>query len=631
MRQFQCSPLQEKQLLELEISHNPTPFKPVSVTHGFDIGSQQTTRFFSNGDEETLNAFRLLRFFEDASLPFSLPRIDIGVNGANSAIKRVSRIAPYWSMTTMLRTRNKKSSELIFTRESLSQFESSFIDNLAKRYIKLLSSYLNEENSMYEYGVVLPEVLSRLCCRATLPVRDELTGLLLQIYSNKNSHNKLESIDKLVKRLMDSFSDNEVFNRIGTITEISSYTISDDISQMRFFNYPNPFNFFIGLSSLNITSRNHDVRVPNDIVKAFLLALESKNKNAKLNAISTLVTLNDLKLLNKNQVKSFLAKLLSDKDRYGLPKNTDYYASAFLEIYSDNTEFEKNFRKYLSALSPLVQANTDNPSSFTISGRPDKFTTELTISSKKIKFTNNELYQYAQKLIKWWQDDKTIFEKYASDSDIRIEMTNRFSLFVESLNVVIIQNKLVGYEQVIKEIIFEFKSLGLNYLSLKAVSLQYLSLDVGGIIDELEESLSSFEEQLVIDALYAINHLLCKYNHPDSRLIDVFSTFIKYSRGLFLSSAFQVVINLLYEKHNDVYSLLENSVLKVLEQVLSGFDLLNFEDNLVLQTKSAKLASDLNLYYVANSKDVPSVIRSWADHCHSQQEFAEIRNQWKDC
>lgn len=630
LRQFQCSPLQEIQLLELEIKHNPTPFQPVAVTYGFDIGSKQRTQFYSDVDKEALNAFRLLRFFEDASLPFSLPHINIGVNGANNAIERISRIAPYWSMTTMLRTRAKKSSELIFTRESLSQFESSFIDNLAKRYIELLNAYLNEENSLYEYGLILPEVLSRLCCRATLPVRDELLVLLLQIYSNNKSHHKLQSVDKLVKRLMISFSDNEIFNRIGKITEIAHYVISEDVNQVRYFNYPNPFSFFPGLSSSNITLKDHDVAVSNDMVKVFLSAIGSENKESRRNAITTLFILNNLGLLNKNQVRSFLAKLLLYKDRYGLPENTSYYKSAFLEIYYGNAEIEKNFRKYMLDLLPLAQANTDNPSSFALSGRPDQFTKELIISSGTIKFTDNELHQHAQKLINWWQLDKDIFAKYASDSELIIEMKNRFSLFVESLDVVIINNELVEYERTIKEIINEFKILGLDYLRLKAVSVKYLSLDTEDMISDLEESLSSFEEQRVIDALRAINQLLCKHENSDSRFIDILSTFIRYSRGQYLSSAFQVVINILYEKRTNLYSQFENSVLKTLGHVLTGYDLLDFEENLALQSKSAKLASDLNHYYVSNGKDVPPVLRLWEDNCHSQQEFTEIRNQWKD-
>ena len=630
LRQFQCSPLQEIQLLELEIKHNPTPFKPVAVTHGFDIGSQQTTQVYFNGDKEALNAFRLLRFFEDASLPFSLPHLNIGINGAKNAIERISKIAPYWSMTTMLRTRDKKSSELIFTRESLSQFESSFIDSLAKKYVQLLSAYLNEENSIYEYGLILPEVLSRLCCRATLTVRDELLGLILQIYTNKKPRHKLQSVDKLVKRLMASFSDNELFNRIGKITDIAHYTIADDLSEVDSFNYPNPFGFFLGLSSSNITLKGHDVTVSNDMVKDFLSALGFENKDARKNSIATLVTLNDLGLLNKNQVRSFLAKLLSDKDSYGLPKNTSYYKSAFLGIYSGNAEIENNFRKYLHDLVPLAQANTDNPRSFSMSGRPDQFTKELLISSKNISFTDNEFHQHAQKLINWWQTDKVIFEKSASDSQIIIEMKNRFSLFVESLDVVIIQNELVEYDWFIKQIVNEFKILGLDYLSLKAISVQYISLDIEELIGEVEESLSSFKEQRVVDALRAINYLLCKHEKPDSRFIDTLSTFIKYSRGEYLSSAFQVVINILNEKRTDLYSQFENSVLKTLGHVLNGFDLLDFEQNLALQTKSAKLASDLNSYYVSYGKDVPPVIRLWADECHSQQEFAEIRNQWKD-
>ncbi len=630
LRQFQCNPLQEIQLLELEIKHNPTPFKPVAITHGFDIGSRKTTRFYSNENKEALNAFRLLRFFEDTSLPFSLPYINIGVNGANNAIERISRIAPYWSMTTMLRTRNKESSELIFTRESLSQFESGFIDSLAKRYIELLSAYLNDENSLYEYGLILPEVLSRLCCRATLAVKDEIVDLLLQIYRIKKPRNKLQSVDKLVQRLIVSFSDNEIFNRIGKITKIAYHAISDDVSELSSFDYPNPFDFFLGLSSLNIISKNHDVTVSNDMVKALLSALDSGNNEARRGASRTLFTLNDLGLLNKNQIRSFLSKLLSDKDQYGLPQNTNYYKSAYLRIYLGNIEIEKNIRKYLLDLSPLVQANTDNPNSFSISGRADLFTKELIICSKNIKFSNEELHQYAQKLIEWWEADKAIFEKYSTDSEIIIEMRKRFSLFVESLDVVIIQNELVEYQHSLQQMISEFKVKGLDYLRLKAVAMNYLPFDRVQFINEVEESLSSFEEQQVIDALSALNQLLCKDDKLDYKCIDVLSTFIKYSRGQYLSNAFQVVINIIYEKRTYLYSQFENTVLSALGKVLSGFDLLDFEERLALRSWSAKLASDLNLYYVSNGKDVPPVLRLWEENCHSQKEFAEIRNRWKD-
>ena len=632
LRQFQCSPLQEIQLLELEIKHNPTPFKPVAVTHGFDIGSQQTTRFYSNENKEALNAFQLLRFFEDTSLPFSLPNINIGVNGVNNAIERISRIAPYWTMTTMIRTRNINSSKLIFTRESLSQFESSYIDSLAKKYIEWLSAYLNEENSLYEYGLILPEVLSRLCCRATLPVRDAIVDLLLQIYRIQKPRNKLQSVDKLVKRLIVSFSDNEIFNRIGKITDIAYHTISDDVRELSSVNFPNPYDYFLELSTSQITSKNHDITVSNDMVKAFLSAVGSENKEARRSACGTLFTLNKLGLLNKNQIRSFLAKLLSDKDRYGLPKNTNFYKSAYLGMFSGNAEIEKDFRKYLLDLSPLVQSNTDNPNSFSISGRADQFTKELVISSNNIKFSNEELHQHAQKLIQWWQADKAIFEKYSTDSDnqIIIEMRNRFSLFVESLDVVIIQNELGEYQHSLQQMVREFKVNGLDYLRLKAVAVNYITFDREQFINEVEDSLSSFEEQQVIDALHAINQLSCTDDKLDSKYIDALSTFIKYSRGQYLSSAFQVVINILYKKRTYLNSQLENTVLKALDNVLIGFDLLDFEEHLALRSKSAKLASSLNLYYVSNGKDVPPVVRLWADNCHSQQEFSEIRNQWKD-
>ena len=630
LRQYQCNPWQEIQLLELEIKHEPAPLKSISVVHGFDIGSQSTRRHFSGGNTEELNAFRFLRFFEDAGLPFSLPRIHIAANGANNAIKRVAKYAPFWSMSTMLRTRDKESIELIFTRESLSDFDSSFVDGLVKKYIELLNSFLNEENSLYEYGFVLPEALSRLCCKATLSVRDELLNLVLKIYSNKPSRIRFQSIDKLVKRLIVSFSENEIIQRIEKITDIAFYVVANDGKEVDQLSCPNPFYFFFDLPSNVVKSKDLGVKLSSDKIRVFLVALESQNKEVRENASVILMTLNSLGLLNKNQIRSLLSKLQAFQNQYGLPEYTGYYKFAFIDIFGGESVVEKGVRNFLVESSPLIQAKTSNPKSYTVSGNSDPYTNELIGSSKSINWTNDELHLFANKLIGWWQSDRVMFQNCEKESDFLSEMRRRFTLFVDALDVIVVQNDLVEYKKAISQIESEFRAIGFNYLDLKAAMLHYLNHNESQLIQEIEEALSTFKKLQVMDAFRALNRLLSGNGYINIRNYEVLGTFIKFSRGQYLTNAFQVVLNVIRAERFVTDSELEKSVLNSLALATEEFENLKFEENLAVKKISAKLACELWHHYKKLNCEAPPIIETWKQICESENEFSEIKNQWKN-
>ena len=629
LRQFQCNPWQEIQLLELEIKHEPPIRKSNLVFNGFDIGSKQRSLNFAGENTEALNAFMLLRFFEDASLPFSLPRINIAVSGANNAIKRVATFVPFWSMSTMLRTRDKKSTELIFTRESLGSFDSSFIDSLAKRYINLLSTFVNEENSLYEYGSVLPEALSRLCCRVSLAIKDELLNLISKIYSNKPNRLKYDSTDKLVKRLILSYSSKEIIQRIEQITNIAHYTVVNNGQEVDLYGFPNPFTFFMSLSGSDFESEIEELKFSTDKIKPFLSALESEESRVRQNASLTLIRLKNMGFLNKNQIRSLLPKLLIHRDEYGLPKDTGYYRFAFIELFGNDADIEKAFRKYLFHAEPEIKSKTSSPKSYDLSSRSDIFTTELAGSSKLISWSNEELHFHAHKLIEWWNSDKELFQNEDKNSEFIKAMNNRFSLFTQCMDLVVIQNNLDEYKETVSQIIYEFKELGLNHLCLKAEASNYIEFDEEEFTTELNSALSTFQEKQVLDALWAIYRFFCKSKEIDSKALNSLATFIMFSRGQYLTSAFQVVMGVLKEKSLAYSSHLESSVLRALSNVINGYEQLDFEENLELKQVAAKLASELNIYYLANNKSVPSEILSWEQICSSNDEFAEVRNQWK--
>jgi len=625
LRQFQCNPWQEIQLLELEVKHEPTRLKSISVTNGFDIGSQHTTHHFSGENTEALNAFRLLRFFEDASLPFSLPRMNIAVAGANNAIKRVATYAPFWSMSTMLRTRSKKSTELIFTRASLSRLDTAFIDRLAINYIELLRTFVNEGDSLYEYGSMLPEALSRLCCRVTLDVKDELLNLIGKIYSNQPTRHKYQSLDELIRRLILSYSDKEIIQRLGQITDIAYYVVANNGKEVNPYTCPNPFKYFLDLVVPDFKNKKPEVKLSTDKIKLFLNAMESDNTAVRQNASLTLIRLKHLGFLNKNQEKSLSSKLLSHKDEHGLPINTGYYKFAYIELFDGKSEVKAALRNYILNATPLIPGNTSPPNTVD-SGT---FANELIGSNRFMNWSDKELQIHAKKLINWWQSDKATFEGSGNNSEFIKEIKNRVTLFVECIDVIVIQNNLTEFKDTISKIVSEFQELELDYLCLKAAAINYIDFDKTEFINEIEGALSTFEDQQVLDALWAMHRLLGKSDKTNAIYFNILATFINYSRGQYLTNAFQVVINILEDKSSTLNPKLESSVLNALSKVINGFEQLNFEENLALKKIAAGLANELITYYIVSDNSIPPVITAWKKLCDSTDEFAEIKNQWK--
>lgn len=475
--------------------------------------------------------------------------------------------------------------------------------------------------------MVLPEALSRLCCRLTLAVRDQILDLTQRIYDNQPNYSRFQSIDNLVKRLMFSYSNIELFERIDKITTLAYAVIRNEGQDVDRHLCRNPFNYLDDLYHPIIEHSKHEVKIPHSLIKEILHYTTSNNLEIRNDATFILIKLDQLRLLNKNQIKSLHSKLLSHTDEYGLPNNTIYFKFAYLSIFNENSSIENNFRMFINDLSPQIQTKTINPRSYAMSGCADKYTRELIGSTHLIKWNDDELHSHAQKLLNWWDADKTILEKHKNDGDISSEIRLRFSNFVECIYLIIFKNDLYQYRDTVKRIIHDFKEMKFNYLNLKAASIGFIDFDRSSFGMEIEDALSSLKKQDTIDALRAMYRLLSSQT-VEPIYMNIFSTFIRYSRGHYLTHAFQVLIDLLNSDYFIFEYPLEHSTLKALHQASEVFDDLDFEENLELKKFSAELASDLKSYYLTRQLEVPSVIAKWEDICISNVTFAEIRNRW---
>jgi len=627
LKQFECDPRLEKYLLTLNINHEPAILKSVTTKSGFDIGSKQTVQHYMHDNKEYIDAFRFLKFCEDAGIPFRLPHVAIAKSGAQSAIKRLSFAAPYWSMVTMIRTHDEKSIELLFTRECLSDYDLDFVDKLANKYLTLLNRYTTGKGCLYEYGLFLPEALSRMCSKSRIETRDRILELLILIYKQKNKNKNFSNINKLFKRLLNSYNHTELFERLPVLVDLSCELVSEDYSHYDRYSFPNPISYI----SLKEDANFGGIKINPKTITSLIASLHSEVSEVRGEALITLNQLFTLKILNKTQIKSFKTNLLKKLDNYGLPITNVFYKFYFLELFNCDKTLLRSFKEYLLSTSPQSQSKQKEPKSFGLSDMPDAFTVELSGSFRYVNWEVEELEIHVKKILAWWESDKNIVEKQQKADvfgfDVQKEMWVRFSKIVECLYKTVVNFELKKFRAQLSNMCFEFEEKGFNSLYLKAVLLSYLELNATKFYNELGNALASEQKDIMLDAFRAINHLINVSGDYVKDILGLLSNFMMFSNSSLIIHAIKIS-KVYFKKDKELFRLyLEASILNLLEKTDKGYEQFSFDERLELRVSVGELACLIFNDYQENGQEIPSSILELRELQMSENEFSD-RNIW---
>ncbi|MBX3639973.1 MAG: SIR2 family protein, partial [Nitrosomonas sp.] len=242
LKQYKCDPWNELKLFASALERAPIIKPSVTIKQEFDIGRTTPTNHFVNEDSEALIAYRFLIFCEDIGLPFRIPNVDIGKKSAEGTLLRISQYSPFWSMVTLVRIGDQKTVDYIFNREYLAKIDEIAIDELITEYVEILNK-VQDERQISNFSAVLakviPEILSRLCCKCSTKSKDKLIKLLLRIY--ESDHKRIYSgIQNLTKRLMNSFT---IQQRLNLIPMLLDFPLPASLSPRDEFEFAHPFQF----------------------------------------------------------------------------------------------------------------------------------------------------------------------------------------------------------------------------------------------------------------------------------------------------------------------------------------------------------------------------------------------------
>lgn len=185
----------------------------------------------------------------------------------------------------------------------------------------------------------------------------------------------------------------------------------------------------------------------------------------------------------------------------------------------------------------------------------------------------------------------------------------------------------------------ELGDAGLPCLRAVAAYLHLFPDTESAVVTRVEDALVSNDHERVVDGLSAILRLMQSERSTISEenttmLVRQVSQSIMYRHITGLRNALNAMSNVVENHPACLADETEELTLRGLHALAGdtdparGMANLSFEEKLGIRQASAHLAYILFMHYSRQGADIPDSIKVWRAICQSENEFAEIRNQW---
>lgn len=655
LRQYKCDPWQELETFQHKLQQPPATTSEGIEKSTFDIGRLVQTGYLGGWNTEALAAYNFLRFCEDAGIPFQVPGCAVAKETAAGTLARIADHSSYWALATLVRMNEVKAIDNIFDRASLARMDASNVDSLIERYLTSLRSALpdieagdrrRQPNFGTLLGGVLPEILSRLCCKCSQPAREQLLDWLLEVYRS-DSRSNYQKIRTLVQRLIES---SPVRERVAMVPKLLQFPIVADLDPIDEREYEHPLAVF----PIPKTPLPCEVDISGISLEPFFQGASSDQPATRRWAISALAVLHGAGLLDPAVEQRFGKVLWSRVDEYGLPSGTSYYRFAFLSLPRP-TEIDplEPFMQYIrGALFPAQK----DPQRTTIERGPgDDVALCHDIVSARVVWPEDDLLSITERLVQWWDADKAHVVKARVKGpfpSIAADLRRRMSSLVRTLADLIMKHGDSIDEEhrdSVVRVAEESSEYDVPALRLEVACAYAFATSRDLVLQRIENALASSRRDTVIDALGATDIVSHQSGQESGReelvgLLVAAGQMVRCRRATALWATLDAVGEIV-RQHPWIFSEdVERLVLAglaplVTETAIAGEDREGVDPQgenhdvsrkLIVRRAAARLAYRLFEHYRARDCAIPEAIEAWRSVCESSAEFLEIRNEWLD-
>ncbi len=600
----------------------------------------------------------MLRFCEEIGLPFVLNNITIAKSQATGAVKRIAKYSSYWALVTMLRVGDQEIIDSLYDRKALAHLTFEQVDEQAIQFIGLLNRckpFIEDKNLSFAPNLavriaqVVPEILSRLCTKCSVGTLDRILDLLKELYQNPRKCN-YKGVNNLVARILESIPVHHLYRNIQRLLEIPVVAEQDPLTSRE---YPDPFAFFkIGSFGKASSSRIH---LDSVLVDSLILMAKSCNPSERDRACLRLFHVYEADLLDDTQINHFVDALWSQCGGDGFPEHVHLYRSAYLKgLHPIEVDPVALFRQYVKNTSFPIHS-TSGRQGISMTGGDCPICVEIVGATKRplwggvIEWSQDEIIALFNRLVAWWNADKEYLkqnERPLTFVSIPDEFHARFRHLVTMIADVVapgLSSDTNGQcRATLSRMLNEFDEYEVPSLYARAACLHVFPDDRDLVCSRICDAIiSSSDHRKLSDAIRAVYAALRTYENVDAApaatmLLDSVGQQIKWRRQVALVNS----LNMMADIAEKMPQLLSESLLS---DVLTGLDHLRKESDvtgaepdadiagmLANRQFAAFLAYTLFRHFSETGKDVPGVILDWQTICRSPNEFAEVRNQWRE-
>ena len=656
LKQYKCDPWHALETFAHKLQRPPVARAEVTEKPAFDIGLSIQTHSPHFWNSEAFLAFNFLRFCEDAGFPFRVPGCAIiATESATGTLTRIAGYTSYWALATLVRIGDDKAVDEIFDRPSLARMSMSAVDSLVERYLEALrlassdvttGDRLRAPNFGTLLAGILPEILSRLCCKSSGIARTRLLEWLLEVYRSEHRAN-YQGIRRLVRRLLESSQGSDA---VGMIPRLLEFQVRADGNAIEQREYPNPFDF-VDLSK----GRARDGGVVRDMpLEAFFNGGASDSPAVRKWAVSTLGRLHEGGLLSRAESRRFGAVLWSRVDDDGLPAGTNYYRFAFLSLLPCPASVNpvEGFMRYVRAARfPKQESQTRTTITH---GEDDAVAICRDIrAASDVQWAKDDVCAMVRRLVEWWDADKAHWRRAPATTQVPAitrGLERRLAALVGTLATVVVRCRGSfdddGTRDSVRRVAEECGEYAVPALRLELACAYAFGLGREAALYRVEDAMASSSTNVVMDALGAMDlvsqHGVSNSDNGDvSQLLSGAAGMIRWRRATALGEALKAVGRVV-ERHPEAFmGDVERDVLTGLERLVSetavegesgmamgGVDRQEISRRLIVRSAAARLARRLLEHYGARGAVIPRAIEGWEKVCGSDREFLEIKNEW---
>lgn len=654
LKGFKCDPWNEIKLFELTLKNPPVERKIITEKREFDIGRVTRSRHFSSTDQEGLSAYAFLRFCEEVGLPYRVGSYTMATKTALASLQRISRYSSFWAIATLARLGDAKAVDSLFSREAVYRFTAHEADQLIHGYLDALNKCRDDIHAgdafrNDSYGVrlaqLLPEVMSRLCCKCSGETKRRVLEFVTGIYASPDKTN-YRNVKNLTNRLISSMSEVEQYSLVPDLLKIP---FPENLNLLVKDEFLNPFL----LLELNQKPECAPaVEIQPGLVDHLFRQAALDNSDRRRWAITSLVTLHKLQLLDDGQSKNLAGAIWRVTDQYGLPDGTDFYKFAFLRFpHPEGIDPAQLFKNYVKAAPFPIQKNKQDKG-VGITGGNIPIVHEIIGANGNggSIWTAEDATEILQRLLEWWDADKDRLSEKENVpegfSSIPEEFRARFARMLELLAEVVGPKLSTDSPNEIKtplsRLLKEVREYGLPGLAAEAACLHIYPDQKADVYNRINEALISNQDNIQRDGLRAIAKIILDGNDAAASSVEpdpasMLSQYLTWCPTHSISSALWIIVLILKNSPTSFSHSLEVAAQRRLDRLLAdtAYDSdnpdLNFDEKLEVRRISSILAAALWSYYNSRSLPVPEVVEKWRAACLSPDEFSEIRNAWGDC